>query len=139
LRPRKPDSKTRFRRRPFGVYAIAALLVLDAVAIALGASNPELSRTLGFHVRFGERVDWPLVEYVVAGLIVVVALGLLLLRRWAWVATMVLIGAGLATGIWLYFNGTERYVNMLLNVFVVFYLNQRAVQAAFETPHRGVH
>ena len=58
-------------------------------------------------------------------------IGLFTLRRWAWVAGMVLVGVGLGFNILLYFRGNPQYLNMLLEVVLVFYLNQRDVQQAF--------
>jgi hypothetical protein len=127
------------RRRPFGVYAIAALLLLDAVALVTAASNESMARVLEFHFQVDALGHLPVLSWVGAALLVAVTLGLIALQRWAWVGTMVLIGVGLAIGIWLYFAGTPQYPNMLLNVLVVFYLNQRSVQEAFETSPRGVH
>ncbi len=61
----------------------------------------------------------------------ITAVGLWLLKRWAWVATMVLVGIGLFTGIWQVLLGRPLDITLLFNVIVVFYLNSRDVQNAF--------
>jgi hypothetical protein len=67
-------------------------------------------------------------------LLIVLALvvGLYRLRRWAWVGAMLFVGIGVSVGIIQYVRGLPLYGMMLLNVFIVFYLNQRDVQAIFE-------
>lgn len=74
--------------------------------------------------------------FPLALLLIIVALGIWLLRRWAWVATMILIGAGMAIGILRYARETPLYPTMVLNLLTVFYLNQREVQDLF-TPRRA--
>lgn len=79
---------------------------------------------------------------LIADLIIIVLLsvliaGLLARMRWAWVATMFLIGASLLVSILGYFNGEPRYVNMLIGVLVVFYLNERSVRQVYEQKIEG--
>lgn len=62
-----------------------------------------------------------------------IAGGLWLMRRWAWVATMIWTGVSLAIGLITYYQGTPNYFSMIFNVLIVLYLNQREVQLAFET------
>ena len=64
--------------------------------------------------------------------ILAVSIGLFLLKRWAWIAVMILIGFNLLYGIVYYLNGGQPFVSLLLDVISVFYLNQSTVQAAFE-------
>ena len=127
------------RRRPFGVYAVAALLLLDAIVLILNAQNVELSSVLKVHLPGGGQLDMPVLDWVAAIVIVILVGGLVGLKRWAWVGTMLVVGIGLAVGIWLYFEHEPRFANMLVNVIVVFYLNQRGVQAAFAGPKKRVH
>jgi hypothetical protein len=140
LRRRKPPGTAILeRRRPFGVYAVAALLLLDAVVLILNAQNVQLSRVFNVHLPGGARLHMPLLDWVAAIVIVILVGGLVALKRWAWVGTMVVVGIGLAVGIWLYFEQQPRFGNMIVNVVVVFYMNQRGVQAAFAARKKRVH
>lgn len=63
--------------------------------------------------------------------------GLLARMRWVWVATMFLIGSSLMISILDYFNEAPRYINMLIGVLVVFYLNERSVRHVYEQEIEG--
>jgi lysylphosphatidylglycerol synthetase-like protein (DUF2156 family) len=63
--------------------------------------------------------------------------GLLARQRWAWVTTMILIGISLLTSIVHYFNDSPRYLNMMIGVAIVFYLNERSVQRVYEKRAKG--
>ena len=65
---------------------------------------------------------------------IIFAIGLWMMLRWAWVATMLWTGVNLALGLWDYGQGDPNYVSMLINVLIVFYLNLREVQEAFNKP-----
>jgi uncharacterized membrane protein (DUF2068 family) len=60
-----------------------------------------------------------------------IGVGLWRLRRWAWFLLMIQVGVGMATDLWLYFNGNRLYLGMLINVVTVLYLNLHEVQQAF--------
>lgn len=60
-----------------------------------------------------------------------IAFGLLLLKRWAWVLTMLWAGLNLVAALLSYYNEEPNYVGMALSVVAVYYLNQREVQSAF--------
>ncbi len=119
-------------RRPFGVYAIIALSLLRVSMVALDMAAVWQGRP----ALFLPQPDNPLALYVVGGLaivaILVISLGMFQLKRWAWIATMILIGVNLVISIFNYLNGHLNAGAMLLDVISVFYLNQRSVQAAFE-------
>ena len=70
----------------------------------------------------------------------VCAVGLWRRQRWAWFLTMLQLGAFMISDLYSYFTNSppETYAwSMLLNVFMVFYLNQRDVQAIFLTKNEG--
>jgi lysylphosphatidylglycerol synthetase-like protein (DUF2156 family) len=122
----------RKRRRPFGLYAVIVLLVAQNLVIVVQPDNVRigLARLLPEDVD-----DSTAVRVLSAGLAVaflIVIAGLWRLKRWAWVATMIFVGVGLVIGIVQYFRDLPLYWTMLTNVFIVFYLNQRDVQDAFE-------
>lgn len=120
------------RKRPFGVYAIVFLLVLRALALALEIARVQqnlMSVTL-------PPIEPEVAQIATTGVAVVaiaaICIGLFLLKRWAWIAAMILIGFNLLLAIAQYLAGEVTYGAMLLDVICVFYLNQRSVQAAFE-------
>jgi hypothetical protein len=120
------------QKRPFGLYAIVVLQVLniasilfDAVRLQLGVStlsipNVEDSRFVS------------VANLVIVLLLIAIVIGLWQLRYWAWYATMLLTGIQLVLGIWRYFHGGEPYLTLLLNALIVFYLNQRELRRIFE-------
>jgi uncharacterized membrane protein (DUF2068 family) len=64
------------------------------------------------------------------------AVGLWRRQRWAWLLSMLQLGFFMLGDLYSYFTGSPResYAwSMLLNVGMVFYLNQRDVQALFLT------
>jgi hypothetical protein len=127
------------RPRPFGVTIVVVLLLVSA-AIALPSSVLGLVDTV-----LGEGTIEPLPARTTLELIgalalvlalgvlaLAAAIGLLRLQRWAWVLVMLMVGAQMASNLWQYFAAGDRpYVEMLLNVVLVFYLNQREVQRSF--------
>jgi hypothetical protein len=72
--------------------------------------------------------------WVLVGIFLLAVIGLLLLKRWGWILTMITTGTGLAVTIWSYIDGNPRYVPMLIYIVIVFYLNQRDVQVPFMNP-----
>ena len=67
-----------------------------------------------------------LIGILIASLLVVI--GLLAHRRWAWVLAIVTSGFILAIDLGWWFSSEPRYISMLLNVIAVFYLNQPDVR-----------
>ena len=67
-----------------------------------------------------------LIGILVASVLIVI--GLLARRRWAWVLAIVTSGFILAIDLGWWFSSEPRYISMLLNVIAVFYLNQRDVR-----------
>lgn len=63
----------------------------------------------------------------------VVVVGLWRYRGWGWYGMMLLLAYWMATGAIDYFTGKPDYVSMVLNVVMVFYLNQREVRDLFAT------
>jgi hypothetical protein len=65
----------------------------------------------------------------VAGL--VISIGLWLLRRWAWVGIMAVLGFDMALDLYNYVYYSPAYLSMALSVIAVFYMNQYDVRQAF--------
>jgi hypothetical protein len=125
------------RRRSFGLYAIIILLLINGTLIALDVSRSyaSLGITLGL-----PRLKLPgldntdvdrIARFLTAAGYFAVAIGIWTLQRWGWTALMILIGVALGEGIIRYYRGDPRYLIMLFNVLIVFYLNQRNVQRLF--------
>ena len=127
-----PDSQPATRKRPFGLYVIIGLLLLGVLSVLADVRLFKLGLPSRILLEFENPLWAGAVGVVVTAVTSFVVVGLWFLRRWAWVATMILVGIGLAFGIWGYFQGAPLYVNLLSNTLAVFYLNQREVQRAFE-------
>lgn len=70
--------------------------------------------------------------FVVLGVVALVILvGFLLRRRWAWVAAMTMVTLSITLDVVKYFRGKPSYVSMLVDVVLVLALNQSLVQSAF--------
>lgn len=119
-----------YNRRPFGLYIIIALQLGIALFLALALlgetrispylrliiSNPFFYRAYG---------------WVLVGFLLLAVIGLVRLKRWGWTLTMILTGFSLALSILNYFQGSPNYIVMISDIVIVFYLNQRDVQAPF--------
>src|SRR5688572_2052040 len=97
------------RRRPFGVNAIVALLLLNFVASGIaGIVLPYAWSVIPADLQVIAAVDIAIA--VVLGLpSVIVAIGLLRLKRWAWYGVMLLTGLRLLVAIWQYMRGGQPY------------------------------
>jgi hypothetical protein len=125
--------------RPFGVKAIVALLLVASVidltsgvanilVILQGGGSIGLLPTLPALRQLAMLV----LPLALGSARLVAAVGLLRLQRWAWVLVMLITGGQLAADLWQYVAAGDRpYEGMLLNVAVVFYLNQGEVQRTF--------
>ena len=121
------------KKRPFGLVIIIILQLLNVaawVSFFYGLRFPEFAKLVA-----------PLVDITAVPTVVQLgSLGLLLIalpavwfyKRWGWVLLMLQLGVSLSMGIWQFIVGPPNYVTMVLNVGVVFYLNQREVQQLFE-------
>jgi hypothetical protein len=126
-----PGGDLRVRRaRPFGLWAIIFLLTLQA---ATGVAVLVLTAigTLPMPGPVGERP--PGFYLALLGLILTLpaAIGMWAGRRWGWYLTMLLLALSMSTEIWEFFHGRPDYLSMLLNVLIVFYLNQQEVRNLF--------
>jgi hypothetical protein len=122
----------RRRKRPFGLYAVIVLLLLQGPSLI--ASRDEVRYGLGWIVPAGQNTGAvaDLIGISLSLIALVLIVGLWRLKRWAWVGAMMFVGLGLTVGIIQYLRNQPLYGTMLLNIFIVFYLNQRDVQDLFE-------
>ena len=127
------------RRYPLGVIVVIVIAVLRCITIVttfLGLQNDGsiISWVIGSSPvpdlapgsELGLVAKVILIGILVASVLVVV--GLLAHRRWAWVLAIVTSGFILAIDLGWWFSGEARYISMVLNVIAVFYLNQRDVR-----------
>lgn len=141
-------------RRPFGVYVLSGLLLVGVVTAALEIARVHI-QLVGFlaqadeflvdrsgFVQLAARLfpDPSMLTIVNGSLIAiwtVVIIGLWQLQRWAWLVVMISTGITLIFALWRYFEGTPDFLGMLINVAVVFYLNDRSVQRAYARRRPG--
>jgi len=132
-----PSARSRY---PLGVLVVILIAAVRGMTIVAGLVGFEGNAV----------IDWlraasPLPEFrpgsdleivariLLAGLLiasVLVVIGLLARRRWAWVLAIVSSGVILAIDLGWWYGGDARYISMLFNVIAVFYLNQRDVRQA---------
>ena len=130
------DHDNRHKRRPFGLFIIMGLQATLAILLTLALLG---AQGLDPYLRifFQNPMFYTWFGWVFIGSLALAVLGLLFLKRWGWILTMILTGIGLYFTIWGYFQGTPNYIAMILDLVIVFYLNQRDVQLPFlhaETP-----
>jgi uncharacterized membrane protein (DUF2068 family) len=126
------DQEPQEDKRPFGLYIIIGLQVLnilanftDVVRVQLGMTSLALPNVQDSRVL-------ALVNIAIAIILVVLIFGLWRYKYWAWFGTMVVTGIALVIGIWQYFHGGTSYVSLLLNSLVALYLNQHDLRLIFE-------
>ena len=135
-------------KRPFGVYALVTILLLGVIAATLEIVQVEtelsgfwataaslLRDYSGLVSLVGLLFDQPTAVIVVNSLIIIVwmlvIVGMWRLQRWAWLTVMIFSGVNLTYALFRYFADNPDYISMLINVAVVFYLNERSVQHAY--------
>ena len=122
------------RKRPFGVIVIIVLQIIGILSLAGDIIGLPLSQLPAiFPIRW--YADDSNVALIIGGVILAwqltLAIGLWFLKRWAWFLIMIQLGVSMAVCLWAYSQGAQLYVYMLINVIMVFYLNQNDVQHAF--------
>jgi uncharacterized membrane protein (DUF2068 family) len=120
------------RKRPFGVTAIVVLQAGSILALAVDIYKMQAVQSIFFLPEIeNPRLVLPMGLAIIL-VELVIAFGLWHLKRFAWVLIMIQQGIGMAVYLWFYANGEPLYLSMLLSVIIVFYLNQREVQQAFQ-------
>jgi uncharacterized membrane protein YphA (DoxX/SURF4 family) len=129
--------KTRY---PIGILVIVILTALRCVTLVASLLDVQGS-PLADWVRDGSPLPQPapgsdfevIARILIVGLLVasvLVVIGLLAHKQWAWVLAIVSSGLILAIDLGWWWSGEPRYGSMLLNSVAVFYLNQRDVRTA---------
>ncbi len=122
-----------------GILVLGQGLIFIVVAsLTLALLSPAVRETLAPLVGFALptiRLSRILlaVAHLFLGIIGLVSgVSILQLRSWAWLMAMIAQGINLAAELYNYNQGQAQYVSMIFSVFIVFYLNQRDVQAVFQ-------
>ncbi len=117
---------------------MALLLMVQAALWGLAGSLDLLEARPAFPLA----EDLSPATLALAALNIAVAVGMLLLRPWAWLAAVSLQGVILAWGLVTYFRGDPHYLAMAVAVSLVLYLNLREVRRPFGVeelhPRRGM-
>lgn len=140
----KPERKRQKRKRPviltivcFLLFARVILIAFLVVFLFVGVSNTgdegPLYQVLGFTYTLA-----------LAGLdlfLLIAAVGLWLLKPWAWQWNMIIMGFLLVTGLWIHFTSASSLFNdltLLLNILIVFYLVNNDVRELFVSTGRTI-
>jgi hypothetical protein len=118
-------------KRPFGIRALSLLLLVLAGSLALDVWWGGLDFPWPAALGLPRAVTTRVLGSAFAVLLGLMAAGIWLLQRAAWVATMLAVGALMVLELRWYASGTPRYLLMALCVLIAFYLNLREVQALF--------
>jgi hypothetical protein len=124
-------------QRPFGLKAIVALLLVQAIAGAVVVAayffeNQNLFVQLGTTLNALSAASALVIsQLVLVPLRLAAVVGLWRIHHWAWLLTMMLLAYSLAMEIIAFFLAEPNFLMMLLGVVTVFYLNQREVQDLF--------
>lgn len=124
------DQNENAHERPFGLYVVICLQVIIALSLATGLVLLNYA-DLTLQILLRDQLLFTTYGWIIVIAFLVASLGLFRLQRWGWILSMILIGTSLAYNIWLYFQGDAHYLDMFSNIVIIFYLNQRDVQAPF--------
>lgn len=130
---------TTFRSRPFGIIIIILINIFTTIILVTTPVNSNLLPPFLREIIIDTLGNYDIVTAVMLVGQVIIIVGLWFFRRWAWAVVMVRLGFSLFFNLREHFTGTQDvdYLLMLLDVAVVFYLNQREVQNAFGYQRTG--
>jgi hypothetical protein len=132
-------------KRPRGVTIIGSLLFVQGLVgiltagVIIAAHFPGLFQQLPSEVRINLDItsaeNWTYISvYAIISLLALIGgFALLLMRPWAWTVAMLVQGYALVIDLWTFFHGEVLYLQMLLAIVIVFYLNTREVRSVFQT------
>jgi hypothetical protein len=129
-------------QRPRSLAILVILQILQAAGLL--AYSIYMARVFGwgFHTREVQILQVAPFEvfevassgtlYLILAVITLFLAGSLwMLKPWAWLASMTLQGFSLFAALYGYLRHHPNYISMALGILLVFYLNQRDVQAVF--------
>jgi hypothetical protein len=136
----QPGSVARTRSRSIiilaGLHLLQSLVLLGFGIYVVQTSGWAQQVTFARAFKF---MPFAMVDSMVSGIVtvclavmgVIIAVALLGMRSWAWLAAICLQGIGLASALYGFFRNRPNYFGMLIGILLVLYLNQREVRAAF--------
>lgn len=132
-------------KRPRGVIIIGCLLFLQGLVLSALVAVPAATLILALRGQLPSDLvislegitplSWASIgaNAVVAILSLVGGVALLLVRPWAWTLALLVQGYSLAVDLWGILQGRTPYLEMLVPIVIIFYLNTRSVTRFFET------
>ena len=132
-------------KRPRGVIFIGCLLLLQGLVLSavvavfaatiIPALRGQLPPDLVISLEGVTPLSWASASAnaVVAILSLVGGVALLLVRPWAWTLALLVQGYSLAVDLWGVLQGRTPYLEMIVPIIIIFYLNTRSVTRFFET------
>src|SRR5690348_6436627 len=132
-------------KRPRGVIIIGCLLLLQGLVLSavvavfaaaiIMAFTRRLPPDLVISLEDIAPLNWASVgaNAVVAVLSLVGGVALLLARPWAWTLALLVQGYSLAVDLWGVYQGRTPYLEMVIPIVIIFYLNTRSVSRFFES------
>ncbi|HLA42958.1 MAG TPA: hypothetical protein VJZ27_05955 [Aggregatilineales bacterium] len=119
------------QKRPFGVTIIAIFEILSSVLVlaSYGILTDILNRGQIDPIVLNHNILALQISLILVRMLT--AYGLWRLKQWGWTSAMVLTGLLLGTDLIAYAGDSPQYVSMVINIVIVFYLNQRDVQRIF--------
>ena len=130
-------------KRPLGVLLLGVVILIAGLLLSLLAGlvlAAALARVTGTIPADWEIVGEPrqvrdvliVAAQLALGIAAVVSgIGLLLVRTWAWLLALALLGCQLIIQLSNYFQGHPAYWAMFFSALLVLYLNQRPIREAF--------
>jgi hypothetical protein len=115
--------------RPIGLIFVAVVQLIHAgilLAAGLGVEGIPMVGVPPFAAL--DRDIIRAADILAAAIIIIGAVGLLLMRSWGWVISMLVVGAGLLIGLLRVPHGNPDYLALAFDVVSAFYLNQRSVR-----------
>ena len=120
----------------FFLSVLAAAVLLATLARYTGVLPPDWEIIGG--LREIQDVLLVAAQFVLGVAAVVSGIGLLLVRTWAWLLALALLGCELVIQLSSYFQGRPAYWAMFLSALLVLYLNQRPIRQAFNIDPKRV-
>jgi len=123
-------------KRPFGVSIIVMIIIAYTFLLAIVfylSINPQLSiNELQLMNSITNYYQFSVLLILGATIQLIIAIGLWRLQRWAWLLLIIWIGLQMISNLWEYFNFRHlQALSMIIDVIIVFYMNQREVKKAF--------